>query len=82
MTKEEARIRTRISKGFQVVVPAELRKQYKLDVGDEVIWGVGEKTVTTEFHKKPSLLNIVSLGRSGIKGNAVEKKKRVQGGED
>ena len=31
---EELKIRTRISKGFQVVVPAELRKQYKLGVGD------------------------------------------------
>jgi bifunctional DNA-binding transcriptional regulator/antitoxin component of YhaV-PrlF toxin-antitoxin module len=81
MTGEELRIRTRISKGFQVVVPSELRRQYKLDVGDEVIWGVGEKVVTTEFHKKPSLLNIMSLGHSGIKGNAVEKKKRVQKGE-
>lgn len=77
---EETKIRTRISRGYQVVVPSELRKQFKLDVGDEVIWGVGDEGVTTEFHKKPSLLNIVALGRSGIKGNAVEKKKRVQEG--
>lgn len=78
---EEVKIRTRISKGFQVVVPSELRRQYKLDVGDEVIWGVHGRVVTTEFHKKPSLYNIVSLGRSGKKENAVETKKRVQKGE-
>ena len=36
---EELKIRTRISKGFQVVVPAELRRQYKLGVGDEVVRG-------------------------------------------
>ncbi|HEV2139038.1 MAG TPA: AbrB/MazE/SpoVT family DNA-binding domain-containing protein [Nitrososphaerales archaeon] len=78
---EEVRIRTRISKGFQVVVPSELRRQYKLDVGDEVIWEVGGRAVTTEFHKKPSLLNIVALGRSGTRGSSVELKKRVQKGD-
>ncbi len=78
---EELKIRTRISKGFQVVVPAELRKQYKLGVGDEVVWGVGDRVVTTEFRKKPSLLNIVALGRSGTRGSSVELKKRTQKGD-
>jgi bifunctional DNA-binding transcriptional regulator/antitoxin component of YhaV-PrlF toxin-antitoxin module len=79
--KDEVRIRTRISKGYQVVVPAELRRQYKLDVGDEVVWGLGEKGVVTEFRKKPSLRNIVNLGRSGTRLSAVEEKKRIQKGD-
>ena len=78
---EEVKIRTRISKGYQVVVPSEVRRQYKLGVGDEVVWGVGDEGVTTEFRKKPSLYNIVSLGKSGVRGNSVERKRRVQRGE-
>ena len=37
--------------------------------------------VTAEFRKKPSLLNIVALGRSGSGGDSVELKKRVQKGD-
>ena len=78
---EEAKIRTRISKGYQVVVPSVVRRQYKLSVGDEVVWEVGAKGVTAEFRKKPSLYNIVSLGRSGVRGNSLERKRRAQRGE-
>ncbi|HKT21302.1 MAG TPA: AbrB/MazE/SpoVT family DNA-binding domain-containing protein [Nitrososphaerales archaeon] len=78
---EEQSVRTRISKGYQVVVPAKVRRQHKLDVGDEVIWEMRGKAVVTEFRKKPSLFNIVALGRSGDKEGSAEKKKRVQGGE-
>lgn len=78
---EEQRVRTRISRGYQVVVPAEVRHRHNLDVGDEVIWEMNGKAVVTEFRRKPSLFNIVALGRSGDKGGSAEKKKRVQGGE-
>ena len=78
---EEAKIRTRISKGYQVIVPSVVRRQYKLSVGDEVVWEVGAMGVTAEFRKKPSLYNIVSLGRSRRKENAVETKKRAQKGD-
>ena len=30
--------RLRISKGFQVTVPAETREKYELKPGDEVVW--------------------------------------------
>ena len=31
------KIRTKISQGYQVVVPSELRKLYEVSVGDEVL---------------------------------------------
>jgi len=31
---------TRISKGFQTVVPASVRKRFGLNPGDEVIWSI------------------------------------------
>jgi bifunctional DNA-binding transcriptional regulator/antitoxin component of YhaV-PrlF toxin-antitoxin module len=77
----EKEIRTRISKGYQVVVPSDLRRQYKVDVGDEVLWIVTEAGVTTEFRKRPSIRNIVGLGRGGKKNSSVVLKKRIQKGE-
>ena len=71
--------RTKVSQGFQVVVPAELRKKHGIGVGDEVIWIVEGEDVKADFRKKPSLESIVSLGRGG--GDAVETKKRAQKGE-
>ncbi len=78
---EETVIRTRISKGYQVVVPSALRKRVNVEVGDEVCWVISDKGVTTQFRKRPSLNNLVGLGSSGAKENSVELKKRIQKGE-
>jgi AbrB family looped-hinge helix DNA binding protein len=78
---EKQTFRTKVSQGYQVAVPAELRKKYGIGVGDEIMWTVDEGRVLADFRKKPSLEGIVSLGRSGRRGNAVETKKRVQRGE-
>ncbi len=75
------KIRTRISKGYQIVVPSELRKRYDVSVGDEVLWEISNKGVSVQLHKKPSLANIVALGHSGKKASSVELKKRIQKGE-
>ena len=88
MTEEETnsveRIHTRISKGYQVVVPSELRKRYGVGVGDAVLWKISSKEneVSIELEKKPSLSAIVALGRSGRKGNSsVKLKKKLQKGK-
>ncbi|MHB1909369.1 MAG: AbrB/MazE/SpoVT family DNA-binding domain-containing protein [Nitrososphaerales archaeon] len=81
MPEESQKIRTKISKGFQVVVPSELRKRYKVREGDEVIWEFSNEGVHAELQKKPSLENIVSLGHSGSKSSSVKLKKMIQKGD-
>jgi bifunctional DNA-binding transcriptional regulator/antitoxin component of YhaV-PrlF toxin-antitoxin module len=78
---EKQVFRTKVSQGYQVAVPAELRKRYGIGVGDEIMWIFDGAQVRADFRKKPSLEGIVSLGRSGGRGNAVETKKRAQRGE-
>jgi bifunctional DNA-binding transcriptional regulator/antitoxin component of YhaV-PrlF toxin-antitoxin module len=78
---EKQVFRTKISQGYQVAVPAQLRRKYGIGVGDEIVWMVDDGQVRADFRKKPSLEGIVSLGRSGARGNAVEAKKRAQRGE-
>ena len=78
---ETFEMRTRISKGYQVVVPSQLRRIFNVKIGDEVVWIVGKDEVKAQFRKKPSLENIVSLGNSGMKRSSVELKKQIQRGE-
>jgi bifunctional DNA-binding transcriptional regulator/antitoxin component of YhaV-PrlF toxin-antitoxin module len=73
--------RSKVSRGYQVAVPAKLRKRYGIGVGDEIVWMLDDGQVRAEFRKKPGLESIVSLGRSGRRENAVETKKQVQRGE-
>ncbi len=75
------KIRTKISQGYQVVVPSELRKRYEVSVGDEVLWEISEKGVFIQLQKRLSLANIIALGGSGKKSSSVELKKRIQKGE-
>jgi len=78
---ERKEARTKISKGYQVVVPSELRREFRLEVGDEVIWTLDKDKVSTRFRKKSTLSNIIGLGKSGTKASAVALKKRIQKGE-
>jgi len=80
--QEDQVFRTRVSQGYQVAVPAKLRKRYAVGIGDEVIWILEGDEVRTQFAKRPSLESIAAIGRSrGKKQNAVELKKKVQRGE-
>lgn len=73
-------MRTRVSRGYQVVVPSQIRKRYGVEVGDELVWVVDDQGVRTDFRKKPGLENILSLGNSGKKESAVVLKKKIQRG--
>ena len=81
MPEDSGKIRTRISKGYQVVVPSQLRKRYEVSVGDEVLWEISNGEVSVQLQKKPSLNGIVALGRGGKKSSSVELKRRIQKGE-
>jgi len=78
---ERKDVRTKISKGYQVVVPSDLRRAFNLDVGDEVIWTLDKDKVSARIRKKSMLSNIIGLGKSGTKASAVALKKRIQKGE-
>ena len=80
-SSSKEKIRTKISKGYQVVVPWQLRKRYEVSVGDEVLWEISNKGVSIQVHKRPSLGEIVGLGHSGKRASSVELKKRIQKGD-
>ncbi len=78
---ESREIRTRISRGYQVVVPSEVRKKFDVGRGDEVIWVMNEGGVRADFRKRSTIKNLVGLGKSGKKGSSVTMKKIIQRGE-
>ncbi len=77
---ESREIRTRISRGYQVVVPSEVRRKFDVGTGDEVIWVMDEGGVRTDFRKRPSIENLIGLGKSGKKESSVALKKVIQRG--
>ena len=71
------KIRTKISKGYQVVFPSQLRKRYKVSVGDEVLWEISNKGVSIQVHKKPARRNCW-FGSWWKRTSSVELKKKIQ----
>jgi AbrB family looped-hinge helix DNA binding protein len=73
-------IRTKISKGFQTVVPKEIRKKLGLVPGDSITWEEkSDGTVVVAPKKRKSLDDVVGIIAVG--GDAVADKKRVRRGE-
>lgn len=73
-----AHSRTKVSKGYQVVVPAPIRKKHGIEPGDELIWEEEGREIRVVPRKKLSLPDI--LGMVGYPGDAVQAKRRVQRG--
>jgi AbrB family looped-hinge helix DNA binding protein len=69
---------TTISKGYQTVIPAKIRKAHKIMPGDVLEWIDTEDGILVLPRKKRTLQDIVGLVKS--EGDAVESKKRVQMG--
>ena len=69
---------TVISKGYQTVVPAKIRKAHKISPGDVLKWIDSEKGIIVQPRKKRTLKDITGLVKE--EGDAVESKKRVQKG--
>ncbi|MFZ3168139.1 MAG: AbrB/MazE/SpoVT family DNA-binding domain-containing protein [Candidatus Methanoperedens sp.] len=69
---------TVISKGYQTVVPAKIRKAHKIVPGDVLEWIDTEKGIIVQPRKKRTLKDIIGLVKG--EGDAVETKKRVQKG--
>ena len=69
---------TVISKGYQTVVPAKIRKAHNILPGDVLEWIDDEKGIIVQPRKKRTLKDIIGLVKA--EGDAVESKKRVQNG--
>ncbi len=55
-------IRTKISKGFQTVVPAPIRDKFGCGPGDEVLWTVVGDDVFIHVKRKTKIDPILELG--------------------
>lgn len=71
--------KTKISKGFQTVVPSNIRKKFSVGPGDLIEWVVIDDGVELKFRKKVSLDEITNIVKTP-KTNAVELKKKAQRG--
>ena len=69
---------TLISKGYQTVIPAKIRKAHKIMPGDILEWIDSEKGIIVQPRKKRTLNDIIGLIKT--EGDAVESKKRIQKG--
>ncbi|EKQ51544.1 MAG: looped-hinge helix DNA binding domain, AbrB family [Methanobacterium sp. Maddingley MBC34] len=71
---------TKISRGFQTVVPAEIRKKFDVGPGDIMEWIPTDSGVELRFRKKVNINDILGMVE-GPETDAVELKKRAQRGE-
>jgi len=73
---------TKIYKGFQTAIPSEIRNKLKLEVDDIVEWFFDEKgSIYVNFRKKSNFEDIIGIGRSEHKTDAVKLKKMSSKGE-
>lgn len=71
---------TKISKGFQTVVPSDIRKKFDVGPGDVLEWKSTKNGAEVRFRKKVTINDIFGIV-DGPKTDAVELKKKVQRGE-
>ena len=69
---------TKVSKGYQTVVPSAIRKAHNIIPGDILEWTDTNNGILVRPRKKRTLQDIVSLVKSD--GDAVESKRKVQKG--
>lgn len=74
-----AKHETKISKGYQTVVPAHIRKAHEISPGDRLVWREEGGDVTIEVRKRKTLQDIEAM--ISIGGDAVKAKREAQRGE-
>ena len=73
---------TKIYKGFQTVIPSEIRNKLKLEVDDIVEWFMDENgSIYVNFRKKSNFEDIIGIGGTGYKTDSVKLKKMASKGE-
>jgi AbrB family looped-hinge helix DNA binding protein len=71
---------TKISNGFQTVVPSEIRKLFDIGPGDILEWKPTETGAEIIFRKKISFQDVAGMVK-GKPTDAVKLKKKLQRGE-
>ena len=67
---------TRVSKGFQTVLPAEIRKKFDIGPGDEVVWTVLGDEIFVRVRKvggKDPLSKLIGAISTRERTNATEE---------
>jgi len=67
---------TKISKGYQVVVPSIIRNKFRIKEGDSLVWEILDNKIIVKPKKKKTIENIVGI--VSVKADAVELKKKAQ----
>jgi bifunctional DNA-binding transcriptional regulator/antitoxin component of YhaV-PrlF toxin-antitoxin module len=73
-------LKTRLSKGFQTVVPLEIRKLFDIGPGDILEWKPTENGVKIKFRKKVTFQDVEGMVKCES-SDAVKLKKKYQRGE-
>ncbi|MGL6298037.1 MAG: AbrB/MazE/SpoVT family DNA-binding domain-containing protein [Methanobacteriaceae archaeon] len=70
---------TKLYNRYQTIIPAEIRKKIEIDPDSLVEWSINkEGKVELEFRKKSTFEDIIGIGNTDEKTNAVELKKKGQ----
>lgn len=75
-------VSTKMYKGFQTVVPSEIRNKLNVDDSDIIDWVIDEEknTVILSFRKKSKLHDLSGKGKLDKATNAVDLKHKSQKG--
>ncbi len=72
-------MKTKISKGYQTVVPKDIRARFGIKPGDSLLWEERGNEVVVKPKKKTTIEDIIGIISVG--GDAVASKKKAQRGE-
>ncbi|MEE8358892.1 MAG: AbrB/MazE/SpoVT family DNA-binding domain-containing protein [Candidatus Hydrothermarchaeales archaeon] len=75
-------MKTKISKGYQTVVPKEIRGKFGLKQGDSLLWEDRDGEVVVKPKKKTTIEDIMGIVSDDVfEADAVALKKKAQRGQ-
>lgn len=71
-------IETKVYEGNQTTIPSEIRKKHNIQPNDIVEWKENKKgEIQVSFRKKTTIDDIIGIGKTKEKTNAVELKRKL-----
>jgi len=72
---------TKVYKGYQTIIPSEIRKKLGIKPEDKIVWNLNEDgAVNLNFKKQKTTKDLVGCISSKNKPNSVQLKKQSQRG--